>query len=77
MIKRVTTPPWLSQPFRWVTAEEFARRFNKSPQRIRRMCQNGDILDWGIRIHCALPRGYGGRSDAGRWWLELPASEIT
>jgi hypothetical protein len=73
MADRITTPPWLHAPFRWVTVDEFATRFNKSPRRIRTMCLTGDILCWGIRIHQSLPRGYGGNKS--RWWLELPDSE--
>jgi hypothetical protein len=75
MSDRITTPPWLNQPFRWVSPEEFARRFNKSSQRIRAMCQSGDILAFGVRIHHARTRAYGG-GRYGRWWIELPESEI-
>lgn len=75
MSKRITTPPWLHQPFRWVTPEEFARRFNKSDRRIRQMCQSGDILSFGIRVHRDLPR-CSGTGRYGRWWIELPASEL-
>jgi hypothetical protein len=75
--KRITTPPWLNDPFRWVSPEEFARRFNKTPRRIQQMCLSGDILDFGIRVHRDLPRTSSpyGRSH-GRWWLELPENEI-
>jgi hypothetical protein len=76
MKNRVTTPPWLSDPFRWVSCDEFACRFSKSSRRIRKMCQTGDILSFGIRVHRDIPRGYGGRRDGSRWWIELPASEI-
>lgn len=78
MKNRITTPPWLNQPFRWVSCDEFACRFSKSSRRIRKMCQTGDILSFGIRVHhVQSPRygAYGGRS-GGRWWIELPPSEI-
>jgi hypothetical protein len=75
MRNRITTPPWLSDPFRWVTVEEFARRFDKSKSRIRYMCQTGDILSFGIRVHQHVSRGYGGNHH-GRYWIELPPSEI-
>lgn len=74
---RNNIPPWLSDPFRWVSVEEFARRFNKTPRRIQQMCQSGDILDFGIRVHRDIARcnrPYGGAH--GRWWIELPNTEL-
>ena len=73
-MSRITTPPWLYAPHRWVSTEEFARRFNKSTRHIRRLCQSGDILAFGIRLHHDIPRA-SGSGRYGRWWIELPPGE--
>lgn len=75
MKNRITAPPWLDQPFRWVSCDEFARRFSKSSRRIRKMCQTGDILSFGIRVHHDIPR-CSGSGRYGRYWIELPLTEV-
>lgn len=55
-------PPYLKEPTLWVSTREAAERLRRSPETVRRWCNDGTLIAFGMAIY----------QDAGkRWWVRL------
>ena len=51
----------------WLSPEKFALLYRRTPRRVQQMCQDGEMLDWGMRTY---------RDHRGRWWIAVPDATL-
>lgn len=62
-------PPFVIEPNRWLSAPEFAKRWNRAPRTIRWWCKSGYLVEAGIQVFQDI--------DRRKWWIRLPDSEVS
>lgn len=59
-------PPIHDRTVRWLSVEQVAQIWNRSPRQIRRWCEDGTILSLNGKVY----------RDRNRWWIGVNFADV-
>jgi hypothetical protein len=60
-------PPFRDRSRAWLSVDQVARIWDRSPRMIRRWCIDGTLVSMGARVY----------RDRGKWWIGVSHSDIS